>query len=343
MKYILEPLLFAFDPKASEDELTEYLYELLNLDDWWEEHKDEIYVMSNMGQTLLENNYYPYVESLKPMLDGYGIDFISYKDVSKLLDKYLRKSHFIDKDCEDVMIGNTGQKFSQPIKSDISKRPKEMHEEFLKLLWFVFCLRLIKNDEDETYVVIAKDISESLKVEFKYETFEDVNGKPGIVPHKKNAEISCKSSLSDYLKDAKTPFLIWKYSESKNDIDLGLSIAVLQAENMTCLQDAYTNSKFVIQNSFYEDYCDNHYSERPKDIVSAIDSMVKVIEDIRHGDEHNMRTGPGGNNPYVFHGEYAGMRKNVTTSIKLHYWKNKPSYRFAKIGEHDFYDLPWED
>lgn len=121
----------------------------------------------------------------------------------------------------------------------------------------------------------------------------------------------------------------------------------MQLDRLSSIDDIEKHYHFLLQNSFYQDFCDNHYASRPKDIGSAIDSITKAIKNIRHGKEHNMRVGPGANDDYLYHGKnpnkYSGMRKNVTTSIKLHYWKRTPYYRFAKIGEHDFYDLPWED
>lgn len=343
MKYILEPLLFAFDQDTSEDELVEYLRELLNLDDWWTNHKNEMYVLSNTGDVLCENGYYPLIDSLKPLLDKYGIDFISYKDIGKMLDKYLNKSKYIDVECSEQMIGLTEWSYEKPLTADVSNRPKVLHEQFENVLWNVACMRMIKEDDAESYVTFAKGISEDVNVKFKYETIDSVDGTDVLVEKEERAVIYCKSSLSDFLKDAKTPFLIWRFAESKDDLDLGVRISVYQTKNMTSLEETYANCDFTIQDSFYGDYCENRYAERPSDIVSAIDSLTKVVNNVRHGKEHNMRTGPGGNNPYVFHGDFAGMRKNVTTSIKLHYWKKTPVYKFSKIGEHDFFDIPWED
>lgn len=342
MKYILEPLLFAFDQNTTEDELVEYLAELINLDDWWTNHKDEMYVLSNTGDVLCENGYYPLIESLKPLLDKYGIDFISYKDIGRMLDKYLNKSKYIDEVCNEQMIGLNGWKYEKPLTSDVSSRPKLLHEQFENILWDVACMRMIKEEDAETYVTIAKGISEDIKVKFKYETIETVDGKEVLLEKEECAVIYCKSSLTDFLKNAKTPFLIWKFAESKDDLDLGVRISVYQAKNMTSLDEAYVNYNFVIQQSFYDDFENGHYKNRESDITSTLQALTDAVTDKNLRKMHAIREGKSGASKDLVVNGYDAKRRDITTSIKVAYWKKGKEFRIANMKEHDLVGISEE-
>ena len=52
MNYILDPMLFAFDVEATKEELESYLMEMQVLGDWWNDHRDEMYVLSDMAYEL---------------------------------------------------------------------------------------------------------------------------------------------------------------------------------------------------------------------------------------------------------------------------------------------------
>lgn len=342
MKYILEPLLFAFDKNSTKENLVEHLQELLILDDWWTAHKNEMYVLSTTGDTLCRNEYYPYVDYLKPILEKYNVDFVSYKDISKMMDKYLNKSHYIDKVCNNEMIGLIKREIIEPTTFNTENRPDVLHEEFLKLLWYIICLRIINQDEEESYILIAKDISVIIKCNFKYEVIEEIDKKQSIIEHNITAKINCKSSITDFLNDKKSPFLIWKLAETKEDIDLGLRISIFQAKNLNYLNDTYTKCNFYIQNSFFADYCDGHYKSRPQDITSTLQAITDAVTDQNLRKMHAIREGKSGAAHDLVVNGYSAKRRDITTSIKVAYWKKGNEYRIANMKEHDLVDISEE-
>lgn len=346
MKYVIDPFLFAYSDKMSANELDDYVDYITTFDDWWSEHKDDVYVLSSMGDMMYEKDLYPLVDRLAPLLESLDSDY-EYRDISRMLNHYIDHTNFIDEASSNAFIGCEKTKFNKPVGSSLSHKDTNMKDALFAVLWQVFCSQLLIKDDAESYVVFTKDIDETLDIHYDYEYVDESVDSDDFQHAGGDIKINCHSSLSSFLNDGKTPVLLWRFSTCKKDLDLGLRCYVMQFDNLSCIDEVNERYSFVLQDSFYEDFCDNNYANRPKDITSALDSMTKAVKNIHHGKPHNMRTGPGANDPYLYHGQnpdkYSGMRKNVTTSIKLHYWKRDPYYRFAKIGEHDHFDLPWGD
>ncbi len=349
MKYIIDPYLFSFSENMTKDELDNYLHTILDMDKWWKCHKDESYVMSDMGSMLYEHGIYPMEDKLVPLLDKYKYESVlEYKDISRMLNRYLSQTNCIDVLCRKEYIERTAEEIDKDIETDINSRPTAFRDAFMDLMWNVFCLHLIEDKEMASYVVFSKAMDKSISLRYNYERINNDVDPEKIIECSAIATINCHSSVDAFQRHSTTPFVMWKYSSSKSDLDFGLRCMVMQEGHYDCIADIDNTCHFMLQDSFYEDFCNNHYDSKDACINSALDSIFKVIKDIRHGKEHNMRTGRGGNDPYLYHKEdtgasFSGMRKNVTTSIKLHYWKRTPYYKFAKIGEHDCFDLPWED
>lgn len=342
MKYIIDSYIFSFREDMQKEELEGYLQTISDLDKWWKNHREEIYVMSNISSILFEHGFYPLKEKLAPLLKKYDSDF-EYRDIQRMLNHYIEQTSFIDDICTKEYIEKTQETYKTNVDVVIADRPEAFQMSFFDLMWFVFCLHVIENNEIDSYIVFSKPIDKPILIEYNYEYINLDKDPEILMSEKSEVTITCHSSLDSFQRDRNTPFLLWRYSICKSDLDIGLRCKILQEEKLDNIEDIEKKYHFSFQDSFYKDFCDNRYANRPSDINSALDSMLKVILDIRHGKEHNMRTSMGGNAPYVFHGDYAGMRKNITTSIKLHYWKKTPYYQFAKIGEHDFFDIPWED
>ena len=146
----------------------------------------------------------------------------------------------------------------------------------------------------------------------------------------------------DDLKDKRTPFLIWKFAETKDDLDLGLRISVYQAQNMKSLEDAYTNCNIYIQDSFFKDYCNGHYKNRHQDIKSALQALTDAVTDKNLRQMHAIREGKSGGAPDLVVNGYTAKRRNITTSIKVAYWKKGNEYRIANMKEHNLVDITEE-
>ena len=347
MKYIIDPYFFSFSEDMSKKEFDQYLNTIKELNKWWKNHRNEFYVLSETGNMLYEYGMYPLIKKMAPLLEKYDSD-LDYKDVNRVLNRYLDQTNFIDNVCGELFIEKIKEEINTDIKDDMNSRPEMFRSAFHDLMWYVFCLHLIENKEMASYVVFSKTMDKSISLRYNYECIDTDVDSEKIVECCAPATINCHSSIDAFQRHSTTPFVMWKYSSCKSDLDFGLRCMVMQDGHYDSIEDIEKTCHFIVQDSFYEDFCNNHYDSKDACINSALESIFKVIKDIRHGKEHNMRTGRGGNDPYLFHEDntgrdFSGMRKNVTTSIKLHYWKRTPFYKFAKIGEHDCFDLPWED
>lgn len=343
MKYVMEPMLFAFDQDLSEQELTGYLEELLTLDDWWTQHKDEMYIQDTTSDVLYTNNYYPTGDSLKPLLEKHRIKFIQYGDVERIIVKMLNKSKCIESLYNEPLI----EMKKQTLKKALSvpkevKRPKELHNELLRLFEHVFLACEMGDCDETSFVVITKGVSEKVGVEYEYDEYIEDKGKIVAKEKKGSSEVNCKSSLENFLQDKDTPFYLWKTAERKEDLDLGVRVAVMQSVGETDLDSVTANYDFTIQDSFYEDYCDGHYKCKDQDIRSTILSVTEAVTEQNLRQMHAIRRGKNGNDPQLVVHDYGAQRRNITTSIKLAYWKKGRVYKIANMREHDFFEPTWE-
>lgn len=343
MKYVLEPMLFAFDQDLSEKELTNYLDELLALDDWWNQHRDDMYIQDSTTDVLCNNNYYPTGDALKPILEKHHVGYIQYGDVERIIVKMLNKSKMVESLYDEPLWDMKKQTLKEPIEAQPEvKRPKALHNELLKLFWHIFLACETGDCDEKSFVVITKGVSGIVSVEYKYEEYEQVGEK--IVANEKegSSAVNCKSSLDDFLKDKDTPFFLWKTAEKKEDLDLGIRIKVYQVKEEDNLDCVYSNYNFRIQNSFYDDYCDGHYKSKDSDIKSSIQSVTDALTDQNMRKVHAIRTGEHGNNPPLVVQGYDAQRRDITTSIKLAYWKKGKEFKIANMKEHDFFEPTWE-
>lgn len=339
MKYVLEPMLFAFEQKLTKEQLVDYLEELLALDNWWDNHREDMFVQNTASDVLWANNYYPMADSLKPLMVKHSIDFIQYGDINKIIEKMLSKSGCISS-LYDAVCGMKSQTLMHPmnVQSEM-KRPTELHNELMNLLWHVFMAHEVGGYDEKSFVVITKGISDIINIKYVYEELDEHYELKERVGY---SEVNCKSSLEDFLNDIATPFLLWKTAERKDDLDLGIRVAVLQQNKESDIASVYENYSFMLQNSFYEDYCNGHYKSKDQEIDSTIRSITDAVTEQNMAKVHAIRTGKGGNDPQLIINDYGAQRRIITTSIKLAYWKKGRELKFANMREHDFFDPTWE-
>ena len=332
-------MLFAFEQDLTKEKLVEYLQELLVLDDWWDRHRDDMFVQNTASDALWANNYYPMAASLKPLMVKHGIDFIQYGDVNKIIEKMLSKSGRIDSLYEAVC-GMKSQTLTRPMNIQLKiNRPLELHNELMKLLWHVFMAHVVGGYDEKSFVVITKGISDIVSIKYVYEELDE---KYELKERIDSSEVNCKDLLEDFLNDTATPFLLWKTALRKDDLDLGIRVAVLQQKGEPDMASVYANYNFVLQNSFYEDYCDGHYQSKDQDIRSTIQSVTDAVTEQNMAKVHAIRTGKNGNDPQLKINDYGAQRRDITTSIKLAYWKKGRELKFANMREHDFFEPTWE-
>lgn len=343
MRYVIEPMLFAFDQDLSQQELIDYLDELMSLEGWWNQHREDMFIQDSTSDVLYDHNYYPTGNTLKPLLEKHRVDFIQYGDVEKIIVKMLNKSKMIESLYDEPFWEMKSQTLKQPIaRQDGVKRPEALHNAFLGLLWHLFMACETGDYDARSFVVITKGVSEIVSVEYEYEEYTEEGGVIVANERRGTSSVNCKSFLEGFLKDKETPFLLWKTAEKKSDLDLGIRLEVMQRGGEQDLAFVYDHYDFTIQDSFFEDFCNGHYQSKDQDIRSTIQAMTDAVTDQNLRKVHAIRTGIKGNDPQLKVMDYGAERRDITTSIKLAYWKKGRKYRMANMKEHDFVEPTWE-
>lgn len=279
------------------------------------------------------------VNTLKPLMTKHSIDFIQFGDVNRIIDKILNKSGRIESLYDDHC-GMKRQTLVEELKvqPEVTRR-EELNDELMKLLWQVFMAHEVGGYDEKSFVVITKGISEIVSVEYEY---EEIDESIELQEKKATSAVNCKKSLNDFLKDKASPFLLWKTAEKKEDLDLGIRLSLFQVQEEKNLNCVYFNYNFKIQDSFCKDYINGHYKSKDSDIKSTIQAVTDALRDQNMRKVHAIRTGPEGNNPPLVVQDYFAQRRDITTSIKLAYWKKGRVFKIANMKEHDFFEPTWE-
>ena len=336
MKYLLEPLLFAVDETCSEEDFEKYIENLLKWGEWQNKHKDDIYMLSSTELCLYENNYYPIASTIKNLIDKYDYQNINYDMVDKVIRKLIRKSVKIDNEelCDDWEYSQ----ISIEPNDGIEKRENSFNEQLFTLLWCTFCLCSKGQLEENAITFFTRGISGGINAKIEYLKIENDE----FVNKSSDMNCYCCGSINEYLSDTETPIRIWKQAHSKDDIDIGIRVAVYQDQKLDTFDDAYRNYEIVIQDSFYDEFCDNHYVSKDKELRSAILACMYAVTNQNKTLMHDIRGSKCGGSPQLVVNGYGAWRRNSTTSIKITYWKKKERFLLADIGEHDFIE-PTQD
>lgn len=343
MKYVLEPMLFAIDENMSEKDFKVFVTRLLTWDKWMDNNPDDIYVMSNTSDLLASLGYFPIYPVFSKLIEKYKVNYVQASDLNIIISKLLTKSKKIDetegKKFADDAIFN-GVKPDEEI--EMKEYPEDMKDHFKLLLWHIYCQCKASREKIESFVLFARNLSQDLNMAIEYYTLDGDN----MVKNREKVRVFCRSSLKDFFSDAKMPLSILRQTKTKKDMELAIRVSIYQncGKDKKKIADSLKYD-FTIQDSFWGNFVDAHYSVNDTVLNSLAEAMSHTMLAINNGhNREDFRTGKGGNNPQLTHeGGFSAWRRFVTSSVKMQYWQKDEYFKFANIGEHDYYVCKWED
>lgn len=341
-------MLFALDEDISEHDFKVYINRLVLWDKWLQMYPEDVFVLSDTSELLYEKSFFPIYSVFQNLTKRYNINYIQASDLNAMINRLVTKAKKIDKIggrmVDDEMIR---VEFKTDMILAPNIYPEKFMEAFERLLWCMYCQCQKDNVSCDSFVVFGKNQHGQISLDIKYNTIIEDDGELKETVHEDKVEIVCKSSLADLFKDKDMPLAILKCSESINDLYLAIRIAVYQNGNLKKVMDAFDNYNFKIQDSFHKNYTDNHYMSQISFLTSFTDSMSHSLLGMNMRDLEDFRTGRGGNNPQKKHNTKEGIweawRWKVTESVSFQYWRLNEKYKFANIGEHDYYFCKWEE
>lgn len=348
MKYLLDPTVFALDEKISEQDFKLYVNRLLLWDKWMEQYPNDVYVLSNTEDILYDMRYLPIYPVFDKLVKKYRINYVQASNLNHAINRLLHKSRTIDMDNGVKVDDNVMFVDLKTDKMlDDSSHPSKLKDALEKLLWYLYCRCQNKEEAIETFVVFGKNLESSINMNVAYSTLIEEGGELKEIRKEDNVRVLCRPSLAGFFKDKNTPVDILSTSDEIDDISLAIRVSVYQNGNLKRVMEAYDNYTFWIQNTFHRDYTGNHYLSQPSFLTSFKDSMSHSLLNMNLGDVEDFRTGKGGNNPQkkqcTCDGTWEAWRWKVTESVSFQFWRLENKYKFANIGEHDYYVCRWEN
>lgn len=342
MKYILEPMVLALDRNVSEKDFKRYVNRLLLWDEWMERYPEDVYLLSDTCELLAMEDFFPVYNVFSELVKKYKVDYVQAADLNRIINKLVGHAQKLDNEVvkaveEDVVLGTPKTDFKP--KDDTC--PEGMWKAFGRVLNDVYCHCRKSGWKEDSIVLFCKNISRELTFDVVYETMDE--GKDEWIKHTHHARVMCCSSLKEFFCHGGTPVKILENHRNKEDISLAVRVAVYQKGSLKRVMDAFSGYQFYIQHSFYKDYTQANYRTQPSFLTSFTNAMSNCLLNRQMRDREDFRTGKGGNNPQMRHGDYGAWRWYVTQSVKMQYWQRGDDYRFANIKEHDIYECVWED
>lgn len=345
MKYVLDPTTFALDLNISERDFKVYVNRLILWDKWLAQYPEDVYVLSNTCDLLCNMQYFPIYPVFAELTKKYKIDFVQASDLNKMINRLLNNAKKIDRigtDRPDDDVIFIGLKMKEDM--DWSSRPGDLKKSFEQLLWYLYCQCQKSENCIDSFVVFGKNLASNITLNVQYQTIVEENNELREVVKNDNVKIYCRSSLADFFKDSKTPLTILHQTDTKDDLSLAIRVSVYQKGSLKKVADSIDKYHFVIQDSFLKEFNTNHYQVNDSLLNSLMEAMSHTLLGVNNEKKReDFRTGIGGNNPQLTHGNYLAWRRYVTTSVKYQYWQSEDEFRFANIGEHDHYICQWEN
>lgn len=348
MKYLLDPTVFALDDNISEHDFKIYVNRLLLWDNWLEKHPGDVYVLSNTENILYQLLYLPVYPVFDNLMKKYKIDYVQAGHLSQAISRLLHKTRMIDV-TDGSMVDDDVILINIQTDKEIGNgsRPKMLKDAFEKMLWYLYCKCQRSKESIETFVVFGKDLDSDINFDVAYQTIIEEDGMLKEMVREDKVKVLCRPSLAGFFKNKNTPVDILSKSDSIQDIELAIRVTVYQNGNLGKVMDAYDKFNFKLQNSFHKDYLSNHYLSQPSFLASFKESMSHSLLNKNLVDLEDFRTGKGGNNPQKKHstgdGVWEAWRWKVTSSVSFQYWRLNERYKFANVGEHDYYVCQWEN
>lgn len=340
MKFVIEPNLLALDDQCTEKEFKDYLKRVTGWEKWMEKHPDDVYILSSTEDILSSTLKYPVYPVFEQLLQKYKINYIKACDLNMTISRLL-KAKKIDM-VDEVSVTKDAIPNSIVITTDSDGKIVKnnafgvLHE----LLWHVYCRIMTQNDNPDTYLIFAKNLSDNVNIKVEYLTIEE--GREDFVCHEDCISIRCHSSMKDFFKNACSPDKILSNVVRKEDLMLAIRVSVYQRGALKKWAESL-DYKFLIQDSFFKDYKDAHYNSNSTIKNRLMEEISNVLLNQHLENREDWRIDKGPNSEQLVVHDYKAWRWFITQSVKMMYWQQDKDYKFANVKEHDIFVCQWEN
>lgn len=340
MKYLLDPSVFALDANATKREFNIFVNRILLWDKWFNDHPDDVYILSDTSSRLFEMGVFPVYDVFEALANKHDIRHVQPSNVNQIINRLLQRANEIDryKGCRV-----DGDMALEEMLANGTKAGRDMQQ----LLWPLYCRCRMSGERMNTFIVIGKDFDRNVTLDVTYKTLAECKGELVEKEQHDHVELICVPSLPQFFRTSGVARDILVRSDEIDDLYLAVRVAVYQNGELEKVADAYSKYPFTIQRTFHRDYRNNHYLSKPGFLTSYIEAMSHSLlnKSLRHRED--FRTGKGGDNPQMRHnakdGVWLAWRWKVTESVSFQYWRLDAKVRFANIGEHDYFCCSWEE
>ncbi|KFN09710.1 MULTISPECIES: hypothetical protein [Paenibacillus] len=337
----LDPYTLAYPNNHEELEPYEFENYLENIL-LWRQLKDipltEVMVSKQTSRILMEQNNYPYWDSLREALLKKGlIGFYQPKDIIEVIDGFLQQPTI------EESLGLVDILFDDVIvypDEHLERRPTMYIDEYKKVALFYLIHDLIREGE-ERYFITRDSVSE---IEIKGEVYacdfikkDSDNFKyPILINGKVHSQTNWLQLITNF-----NVVSSWKIAETDEDYFNLINLYLLQRLSIIGENPLDTDiPTWKYGHSFFETCRSLGFTHEEGKIKALLKACADTILDQNLSSTHTLRIDESGNSPQLMRNRDKAWRRDIDYEYHLHYWKTSNGPELAAVVVHNNMWIP---
>jgi hypothetical protein len=333
MNFFIDPYAFSFDKeKITKKQLEEFIENLIDWKKLIDLNWGSVFKPIETFDILFKHNLFPYIDTLKELVDKYNIDYIQPEEIDKIVNAILNKLPHIEDHCEifDILIDKDNF-------SDIENR----NEDFIYLLKKIAtilkidCILNKKNNNEN--IIISNGLKDPL---IKFDALISlIDSKHQIdLPLAINVEFFHFCNFKLFCSKIE-PAIIVMNAQSDMCIKMAVYIKLFQVDPSCDYIYEEKTPNFVLHESFFQSLRNLNFHIDESKINLLLRSLYEEVLNINMKDTHELREGKSGGSNQISHKGYLGWRRDIDYEYHLHYWRKGEELIFTDVVPHNNFKI----
>lgn len=333
MNFFVDPYIFSFNKDTlTKDQLEEFIENLIDWKKLIDLNWGRVFKPTETFDILFKNNLYPYVESLKELIDKYKIDYIQPEEIDKIVNSVLNKLPLIEdySEINDVLIDNDNLRVSE-----------NRNEDFIHILKKLVTILKInctinKTREDEN-VILSKDLEiPVIKFDALISIVDSIHNID--LPIALNIEFFHFINFKDFCSKIE-PAIVWINAQNEMCIRMAIYIKIFQFDRNIDFVYQENKPNFILYDTFFKSMRSLNFHAEEAKIDILLRALYEEILNINMKDTHELREGKSGGSKQISHKGYLAWRRDIDYEYHLHYWKKGNELIFTDIVPHNDFKI----
>lgn len=333
MNFIMDPYVFSFDKeKITKKQLEEFIENLIDWKKLIDLNWGSVFKPTETFDILFKHNLFPYINSLKELVDKYKIDYVQPEEIDKIVNSILNKLPLVEDYCEifDVIIEKDNF-------TDIDNRNEDFIHVLKKIATILKIDCFINKKRDNENIILTNCIKEPL-IKFNAH-ISLVDSKRQInLPLDIDVEFSHFSNFKVFCSKIE-PAIIVINAQSDLCFKMAIYIKLFQVDpNFDYIYEEKTPN-FLLHKSFFQSIRNLNFHIDESKINLLLRALNEEVLNINMMDTHELREKKSGGSNQISHNGYLAWRRDIDYEYHLHYWRKGEELIFTDVVKHNNFKI----